>query len=277
MQVSTHIFRDVQQKSVKDIKSIKNADVKKTFLDTLNPVARIGGALLFSIPLYVSLNIVTATVGLICALIGLLAIRVPIKKIVLASIPVLIIVPWTFLAVFLYGKSGGTLYFQWGFFRATQRSLYLAASTSIRMMAVAIPSIVLAWGIDPTRFADSCAQILRLPTGIVYGGLAGLRILTLLPTDWTTISYARRARGIEHKWKILDFPAQVFSLLVQSLRRAESMSIALIARGFSPHVKRTYARKEVLHVRDWLFITIAAGLAISAILAAYFTGFFQWG
>lgn len=249
----------------------------QSFIDTLNPVSRLGGAFIFSIPLYVSLNIVSASVALGAALIGLLLMRVPLKRIAVASIPVLLIVPWTFLAIFLYGKSGGTVYFQWGFFLATERSLYLALSTSIRMVAIALPSIVLALGIDPTYLADSCAQILKLPSSIVYGGLAGLRVFVLLPSDWTIIRYARRARGAEYRWKVANFPAQVFSLLVQSLRRAELMSIALTARGFSPHQKRTYARVASLRVRDWVFLVLSACIPIAALLAAYYTGYFQWG
>ena len=78
----------------------------------------------------------------------------------------------------------------------SQGSLYLALATFLRVAAIAVPGVILALGLDPTDLADGLVQILHLPSRFVYGGLAGMRMFTLLQDDWRALGQSRRSRGL---------------------------------------------------------------------------------
>ena len=48
---------------------------------------------------------------------------------------------------------------------------------------IAVPGVILALGLDPTDLADGLVEILHFSPRFVYGGLAGLRMFTLLQED----------------------------------------------------------------------------------------------
>ena len=81
------------------------------------------------------------------------------------------------------------------------------------------PGVILALGLDPTDLADGLVQILRLPQRFVYGGLAGMRMFTLLQDDWRALGQSRRSRGLGDGSTIKRVFSQAFSLLVVSIRR----------------------------------------------------------
>jgi energy-coupling factor transport system permease protein len=72
-----------------------------------------------------------------------------------------------------------------------------ALTATIRVLAVALPGVVVLLTIDPTDLADSLVQNARVPARFAYASLAALRLLPLLALDWRTIKMARRARGVD--------------------------------------------------------------------------------
>ena len=88
----------------------------------------------------------------------------------------------------LYGKTSGAVLVNLGdVVVISQGSLYLALATFLRVAAIAVPGVILALGLDPTDLADGLVQILHLPSRFVYGGLAGMRMFTLLQDDWRAL------------------------------------------------------------------------------------------
>ena len=91
----------------------------------------------------------------------------------------------------------------------------------------AVPGVILALGLDPTDLADGLVQILHLPSRFVYGGLAGMRMFTLLQDDWRALGQSRRSRGLGDGSAIKRVFSQAFSLLVVSIRRGTKLATAI--------------------------------------------------
>lgn len=68
------------------------------------------------------------------------------------------------------------------------------AAVSLRLLAIALPGILVFATTEPVDLADSLVQQLRVPPRFAYGSLAALGLLPLLAVDWATIRRARRAR-----------------------------------------------------------------------------------
>lgn len=109
----------------------------------------------------------------------------------------------------------------------SQGSLYLALATFLRVAAIAVPGVILALGLDPTDLADGLVQILHLPSRFVYGGLAGMRMFTLLQDDWRALGQSRRSRGLGDGSAVKRVFSQAFSLLVVSIRRGTKLATAM--------------------------------------------------
>ena len=103
----------------------------------------------------------------------------------------------------------------------------LAGAIFLRVLAIAVPSVVLFATTDPTDLADALAQLVRLPARFVLGALAGLRLVGLLIDDWRELAMARRARGVADTGRIRRFAGQTFALFVLAIRRGTKLATAM--------------------------------------------------
>lgn len=244
------------------------------FLASLNPATRMFGALIFAIPLLFTLDWVSATCALILDFIAGACINIKPCKVIKLSWPVWIGAPSSALAVWLYGKSGGAIWFDWGFIHISDLSSSLALATAIRILAIGVPSIVTVIGIDATALADAWTQLVHLPDRFVYGGLAGMRLLSVLQEDWTALCAARRSRGIGDKSPVKAFFPQAFALFVLSIRRSVTLAKAMQARGFGSSCKRTHARTSTTSINDRIFIAFCLIIPLCAIMISVYAGTF---
>lgn len=242
------------------------------FVARLNPVSRFVMALLLSVPLFFSLDVVSATVALGIELVLLWIGGVDPITVCRKTWPVWIAACGGLLSVLMYGKTSGATLFQWGVIHVSEGSVYLAIATFLRVLAIAIPSVVLAFGLDPTDLADGLVQVAHLSPRFVYGGLAGMRMFTLLQDDWRALGLSRRSRGLGDDNAIKRAMSQAFGLLVLSIRRATKLATAMEARGFGGSTPRSSARVSSLHRIDWVSYVIGIVVPVIALAAAIATG-----
>ena len=146
------------------------------------------------------------------------------------------------------------MYVEWLVVRVSEGSLELALATTFRVLAIALPSVVLFATVDPTDLADGLAQILRLPARFVLGALAGLRMVGLFLDDWRALELARRARGVADRGRVRRFLGMAFALLVLSIRRGSKLATAMEARGFGS-TRRARGRASRRSVpREWVLM-----------------------
>lgn len=263
--------------SVSDV-NLRSENPRKSsyspLLASMNPVYRMIGAFLCSIPLLFTLDCVSASCALALEFIIFACIKIPPWKVAYLSWPVWIGAPMSALTVLLYGKSGGNTWFQWGMIHITDRSSSLALATFLRILAIGIPSIVTVIGIDATDLADAFSQILHFSDRFVYGGLAGIRMFNVLQDDWRALSASRRSRGIGDGNKLKAFFPQMFALLVLSIRRSTTLAVAMEARGFGGFNPRSHARISKVKVCDWILIIVCVIIPLISLAVSIYTGSF---
>ncbi len=241
-------------------------------LATVNPVAKLGVSALIAVPLILTLDPVSASVALALEFVLFLFAGIGWREFWVRTWPVWLAAPLTGLTIALYGQTSGVVYVDWFVLRISEGSLALALATMLRVLAIALPSVVLFITVDPTDLADGLGQIVRLPARFVLGALAGLRMVGLFLDDWRALELARRARGVADRGRIRRFLGMAFALLVLSIRRGAKLATAMEARGFGAPGRRTWARESRFGAAEWLLLAVGAGISGIAVAAAVVTG-----
>jgi energy-coupling factor transport system permease protein len=252
------------------------ADRARPSIARVNPVAKLGAAVVLTVCLLVSLDLVTPLVALLLELMLLPWAGLGWRALWLRTAPLWIAAPITGATTALYGVDAGALLWNFGAGTVTQGSLLLGLVIALRVLAIGIPAIVLFATTDPTDLADGLAQILHLPARFVLGGLAGLRLAGLFVDDWRALALARRARGVGDSGRIRRFGGQAFALLVLSVRRGSKLATAMEARGFGAPIVRTWARPSRFGWREVALVLVAVAIGAAAIVISVATGSWRY-
>lgn len=250
------------------------ASSARTALDRLNPVTRLGLAVLASIPILITLDWVSALTMLVAQLVIFIACGVPVAQLWRRLAPLLVIAPIGAISMALYGRPGGQIYLDWWLVTISERSLLMALAVFIRILVLGTSAVVLIGGADPTRMADGLAQLLKLPARFVLGTLAGVRMVGLFAEDWRTMALARRARGLGDTGRLRRFATMSFALLVFAIRRGTKLATAMEARGFGADRPRTWARESRLGTPDLVGLVITLAVCALALGLSIWTGTF---
>ncbi len=230
-----------------------------TGLRSLDPLALVGGAMLLSVAGLVSRsvpwNLVVASFAVLVALLG----GLPLRRVALLAGPAVLACASVALSNALLSDAGITSAAAWA----------AAALPASRVLAVALPGLVAAVAVDPTRLADALVVRLRVPARAAYSVLAGLRLLPLLVEEWAVLGRASRARGLAGRGvraRASRFASMTFRLLVAALRRGGRLAVALDTRGLAAG-PRTVARPVRWRGPDTVALVVAAGaVAVAGII-----------
>lgn len=241
-------------------------------IDRVNPVAKLAAALVLAAVLVLTIDAVSAAVALLCELVLFLWVGLSARTFFTRTALVWFAAPATGLTTLLYGKSAGDEYWSFGLIQITDGSIGLAIATTLRVLAIGLPAVVLFITVDATDLADGLAQVVRLPARFVLGGLAGMRLVGLFIDDWRALELARRARGITDGHLLRRLAGQAFALLVLSIRRGSKLATAMEARGFGAPTQRTWARPSPFGLREWALIGLGLAIALLAAGVSIATG-----
>ncbi|MEO8555388.1 MAG: ATP-binding cassette domain-containing protein [Actinomycetota bacterium] len=144
--------------------------------------------------------------------------------------------------------------------------LSTGALAGLRVGFFVLPGVLLAGRIDPSALGDHLGQRLRLPARPVVAAVAALYRFESLGEQWDQLARIRRVRGLGPDRSPLGrgryLAALTFGLLIQTLRQAGRMAVAMEARGFSAR-HRTWAEPAPWRPADSLML--ALGLAVAGI------------
>ena len=146
-------------------------------------------------------------------------------------------------------------------------------TAGLRVAFFVVPGVLLAARVDPFVLGDHLGQRLRLPARPVVAAVAALQRFESLDQQWHQLRRTRRVRGLDvgrsPLARVRQVGALTAGLLVQSLRQASRMAVAMEARGFSaPRAegrRRTWAEPAPWRRADSLMV--ALGLAVAAVPA----------
>ncbi|OKH77712.1 ABC transporter [Mycobacterium sp. SWH-M3] len=240
----------------------------------MNPVAKLITAAVIALALVLSVDWVSALTALVLEIPLFLVLGVRLRPLVVRGGLVAVAAALTALTNLLYGEVRGTVYWHFLLINVSEGSVQLALAMFLRVLAIALPSVLLFADVQATELADGLGQVLRLPARFVVGALAGMRLVGLLHQDWQYLGYARRARGVADHGRLRRFLGQAFALLVFAIRRGTKLATAMEARGFGAYPNRTWARPSTFGVRE--FLLIAAGFAIAGAAIGVSVAFGAW-
>ena len=248
-------------------------------LDRVNPVTKLGGAVILSFPLFITLDWVSAVTVVVVEIIVWLALqpqrRQAARTLALHALPFIIAAPLAGLSMALYGHPGGTTYFSWGPVVISEQSVSYGLAVAARVLALGTACLVTLTGVDPTDLADGLAQVWHWPARFVLGTLAGVRLVTRLVADWQSMKLARRARGLGDHGALRRFATLAFALLVSAIRRGSALATAMEARGFGQG-KRTWARPSTVSTADAAYLLITVMILASGLVISLVTNHFRW-
>lgn len=234
---------------------------------TISPLSKLVVTAVIGVALLLSLDPISATVALVIELCLLPWAGLPPRRLVSVVTPVLIAAPFAGIATLLFGRGDGEVIWAWGPWSITQGNLLLALAITVRVMAIALPAVVLFATTDPTDLADALAQIWKLPARFVIAALAAIRMLGLVGEDWRMLTLARRARGISDgrtPWQALrSLGTRSLALFTIVIRRGSLLATAMEARAFDSARTRSWARHASFTARDGWFIV--GGVAVAAL------------
>lgn len=168
-------------------------------------------------------------------------------------------------------RTGATL-LHWGPVLITTDGLVAAGGVVLRLLALALPGLVLFARIEPTRLADALITHWHARPRIAVGSLAALRLAPLVLVDLQQSYAARRTRGLLSRNPLVAVPLLVGTLstvLVGTVRRAARLSVAMDSRGFDSGVARTLARESVWRRLDTTVVLGYLAAASAAVLAGW--------
>jgi energy-coupling factor transport system permease/ATP-binding protein len=150
------------------------------------------------------------------------------------------------------------------------------ALAGLRVAFFVLPGVLLATRIDPSALGDHLAQRLRLPARPVVAAVAALHRFESLGEQWDQLARVRRVRGLGPGRSPLSrgryLASLTFGLLIQTLRQAGRMAVAMEARGFSvgrDSTSRHHApRRTWAEPAPWLLtdsLMLALGLVVAGI------------
>lgn len=245
-----------------------------TLLDRVNPVTPFAAAVLYSVPMLLTIDIVTAAVALAAWFVAFAAAGIGPRTVLRRAWPLLAAAPLSAISMLLYAEPGGRIHARIWLATISDQSIALSVAIGLRVLAIGVPTLVGLVGVDPTRLADGLAQVARLPHRFVLAALAGTRLFGVLGEDWRQIALARRARGLGDTGAVRRGLQAAFALLVVALRRGGTLATAMEARGFGGP-RRTWARPSTVGRADLALLIVAIAVAALAIGVSVAAGSFR--
>jgi energy-coupling factor transport system permease protein len=179
---------------------------------------------------------------------------------------------WLLLALLVFSLTVWSLLAQGPtplFWRVSRESLAFGAATFLKFGTMMVAGLVL---LATTRVEELFLGLvrLRLPYPVAFAFALALRWVPEVYQTALRVKEAQEVRGLDlHKGGPLTRLKRHLPLLVPifllTLRRTQTMSWALEARGFQAHRQRTYLLEIRMAPRDWLALALAAALLIGFI------------
>jgi energy-coupling factor transport system permease protein len=253
---------------------------RPTRLARRNPVAKFAAGLLLTAFLVATLDPLAPAIALVLelALVPLFGVRY--RDLARRAAPILFAVLGILVSLVIFGgdRSGAVL-LRLGPVVVTTGLLVTALALSLRLLAIALPGLVILSTTDATDLADALVQNLRVPARFAIGALAAFRLLPLLADEWRTIGLARRARGVEAGRnpvaRVRLFASTAFALLVAAIRRGTRLATAMDARGFDAGVPRTTARRQRFGPADAALVLGGALAGAIPVVVSVYLGTFD--
>jgi len=242
-----------------------------------NPIAKIGGAFVLMLFLFVAVDPVTPALVLAAELAAVRLAGIPPAALAARTWPLGVAALGVgFANALLAGDPGGAPLVGIGPFVLTTGSLLIGLALALRVAGIAFIGVLALATTDPTDLADALSQQLRVPPRFAVGSLAAFRLLPIFAQEWETLRLARRARGVDAGRNpivaVRIFFGLTLAMLVAAIRRGTRLATAMEARGFGSRSCRSVARPQAMRPADWVLVGAAVLVGAGATAVSLLLG-----
>lgn len=146
---------------------------------------------------------------------------------------------------------------------AMSQNLETALQLSTRLLAYAGMGILFALSTDGEFFISSLMHQCRLSPKFAYGILAAFHLMPNMVREFKNVRIAFQVRGVHGGFLSLR---PMFTMLVNSVRWSESVSMAMESKGFCGEAPRTCYSVPRVHWYDWLGCFLMIGGIVAGML-----------
>lgn len=162
-----------------------------------------------------------------------------------------------------------------GKYVVTREQLFYQVSKLFKYASVIPLGVIFLFTTDPSEFASSLNAI-WIPYKVTYAVALTLRHFPDVQKEYTTISKAQQARGLDisrktsfwHRFR--NAVATMVPLIFSSLERIDVITNAMHLRGFSKHRTRTWYSFRPMKSADFVALGICLAIVGGAVSIAVF-------
>ncbi|MBR6784742.1 MAG: energy-coupling factor transporter transmembrane protein EcfT [Clostridia bacterium] len=245
----------------------------KSLLHKMDPRMKLILTFAIIIVIFLCKNFFSLGIIAVTAVLAAILSRVPLKMILKSLKPIVIILIFTAVLNIFYTQGGDT-WFEWKFIKLTEKGVFTAIFTMVRIVSLVTISSLLTYTTTPTMLTDAIERVLsplkifkiKVHTLAMMMTLA-LRFIPTLIEEIDRIMNAQKARGADLETGGIIQRAKALvpifiPLMVSSFRRAYELAFAMTCRCYTGGEGRTRMKQMKLKIID--FFALVACIAITA-------------
>ena len=245
----------------------------KSLLHKIDPRMKLILTFAIIIVIFLCKNFFSLGIIAVTAVMAAIISRVPAKMILKSLKPIVIILIFTAVLNIFYTQGGDT-WFEWKFIKLTEKGVFTAIFTMVRIVSLVTISSLLTYTTTPTMLTDAIERVLsplkifkiKVHTLAMMMTLA-LRFIPTLIEEIDRIMNAQKARGADLETGGIIQRAKALvpifiPLMVSSFRRAYELAFAMTCRCYTGGEGRTRMKQMKLKALD--FFALIACVAITA-------------
>ncbi len=180
---------------------------------------------------------------------------------------------FTLIWVFQMLQAEGYILMRIGPFRLTDLSVTRSIVLCMKILNGFLSSVIFSATVSPIQLSDSIESLLRLwkvkpetaqDFSMVFN--LSLKFFPILFDEADRLIKAQKSKGASLDYggvpsRLKAAQRVVLPLLFNTIKRADDLSIALEARGYTSGEKRVKYRRQRVGWKDWCFLTVVIGFS----------------
>lgn len=253
----------------------------KSLLHKIDPRMKLVLTFAIIIVIFLCKNFFSLGIIAVTAVLAAVLSRVPLKMILKSLKPIVIILIFTAVLNIFYTQGGDT-WFEWKFLKLTEKGVFTAIFTMVRIVSLVTISSLLTYTTTPTMLTDAIERVLsplkifkiKVHTLAMMMTLA-LRFIPTLIEEIDRIMNAQKARGADLETGGIIQRAKALvpifiPLMVSSFRRAYELAFAMTCRCYTGGEGRTRMKQMKLKIIDFFALVVCIAITAGIIVLNHF-------
>lgn len=279
---------NTQDKSINKLGGGLSYIDKDSFINRLTGFTKFYFFIAWIILCLTTFDIRILAISLVVSLSSIFLSKIPIKhfKPFMIAMSILILINAAF--IFLFSPNQGQIYLGtktilYGStsmrYSLTLETLWYLLIVCLKYLTIFPIALVFVSTTNPSEFASSLNK-LKINFKVCYSVSLMLRYLPEVIQDYTNISNSQQSRGVDIsknaslRERVTNITHILSPLILSSLDRIDTITNAMILRGFCKENKRTWYYEKKLVRRDFIVLLFISSLLAISLISRFYLGIF---